>query len=187
LARVSDPKATLRKLARARRAELALAVPDFATRIAAYAGALNIPDDTLIGAYIALPGEADPHLLLKKLAGKSCSLAFPRVHAKGEPLVFHHWQPGDVLVKGAYGIAEPSPDWPVAHPPVLLVPLLAFDKTGHRLGYGGGFYDRTIASLKPARTIGVAYAGQEAETLPHEPHDVPLDMVITEEGVRRFA
>jgi 5-formyltetrahydrofolate cyclo-ligase len=88
---------------------------------------------------------------------------------------------------GAYGILEPSAGWPVAHPKILLVPLLAFDAHGHRLGYGGGFYDRTIEALKPDRTIGVAFAGQEVEALPHEAHDIALDCVITENGVREFA
>lgn len=181
-----DTKSDLRKQARIRRETLARAVPDFATRIAAHIDALGIPDNTLIGAYVALPGEADPHQLLKQLILRGCTIAFPCVHAKGEPLVFHRWQPGHEFIKGAYGIPEPALDWPVAYPRILLVPLLAFDRQGHRLGYGGGFYDRTIASLEPAQTIGVAYADQEVEALPHEPHDIPLDMVITEQGVRRF-
>jgi len=176
-------KTELRREARARRAELARTNPDFAQQLAAHAGALDIADNTLIGAYVALPGEADPHLLLKALSTRGCTFAFPRVHAKGEPLVFHHWKPGHELQKGSFGILEPSPDWPVAHPRILLVPLLAFDKHGHRLGYGGGFYDRTIAALKPARTIGIAYAGQEVEALPHEAHDIALDAVLTENGL----
>jgi len=183
---MSDTKATLRRQARARRAELAQAVPDFSQRIAHHAASLDIAPDSLIGAYMALPGEADPHLLLQALVARGCTLAFPRVHAKGEPLVFHHWNRGRELMKGSYGIAEPAPDWPVARPVILLVPLLAFDKAGHRLGYGGGFYDRAIASLQPVRTIGVAFAGQEVEPLPHEPHDRALDAVITESGLRRF-
>ena len=183
---MSDSKNALRQKARAHREHLARAHPDFAQQLATHATALNIPDNSLIGAYIALPHEADPHLLLKQLTMKGCTLAFPRVHAKGEPLVFHHWKPGRELIKGTYNIPEPAPDWPVAHPKILLVPLLAFDKQGHRLGYGGGFYDRTITTLKPARTIGIAYADQEVEILPHEPHDIALDAVITENGVRNF-
>lgn len=184
---MSDTKATLRTQARARRAELARAIPDFAQRVADHSHALDIPDSTHIGAYMALSGEADPHLLLKQLAAKGCTFAFPRVAAKGEPLVFHHWKAGREFVKGAYGIPEPAADWPVARPRTLLVPLLAFDKEGRRLGYGGGFYDRTIAALgTPLRLVGVAYAGQEVEALPHEAHDRPLDMLITENGVRRF-
>lgn len=180
-------KTELRQQARARRMELARSIPDFPARLAAHAAALDIPSNSLIGAYAALPGEADPHLLLEQLALTGCTFAFPRVSARGEALVFHHWKDGRVLQPGAYGIAEPSPDWPIAHPQILLVPLLAFNSTGHRLGYGGGFYDRTLAELGSGiRTIGIAYAGQEVAQLPREPHDHPLDMIATETGVRRF-
>ena len=90
-----------------------------------------------------------------------------------------------MLAPGAFGIHEPLDIWPRAMPDLLLVPLLAFDAAGHRLGYGGGFYDRTLALLKvPA--IGIAYAGQEVASLPHEAHDRTLDMVLTEQGLRRF-
>jgi 5-formyltetrahydrofolate cyclo-ligase len=181
---VSDAKAQLRKEARTHREALSCAHPDFAERLASHADALTIAPNTIVGAYVALLHEADPHLLLKQLVTRGATLAFPRVHAKNQPLVFHHWTPGRELIKGAYGIAEPAADWPVAHPRTLLVPLLAFDKTGHRLGYGGGFYDRTIAALKPAQAIGIAYAGQEVETVPHDEHDIPLDAVLTENGLR---
>jgi len=181
-------KKALRDEARARRA--ALARPDFAARLAAHADAIGIGTASLVGAYVALPGEADPHLLLQALALKGCTFAFPRVVEKGAALAFHRWKPGDVMTSGAYGIAEPRPDWPIAHPRILLVPLLAFDAQGHRLGYGGGYYDRTIATLKhkgPLRTIGVAYAGQEVPELPGEPHDARLDGVVTEEGYVSFS
>src|SRR6185437_10101479 len=133
-------KAKLRELARTRRTELAKTIPDFAARLASHAPALDIPPGSLIGAYAALPGEADPHLLLKALVSTGCGIAFPRVEAKGAPLVFHHWKPARELTRGTYSIAEPSADWPIAHPHILLIPLLAFDKRGHRLGYGGGYY-----------------------------------------------
>ncbi|HEX2591096.1 MAG TPA: 5-formyltetrahydrofolate cyclo-ligase [Rhizomicrobium sp.] len=182
-------KTELRKAARARREDLARAVPDFAARLATHANALAIAPGEVVGAYAALPHEADPHLLLKQLVSRGATLAFPRVHAKGQPLVFHHRKPGRELVRGAFGILEPAADWPVAHPGVLLVPLLAFDGAGHRLGYGGGFYDRTIEMLRSSsetRVIGVAYAGQEVEAVPHEPHDIAVDAVLTEDGLRGF-
>jgi 5-formyltetrahydrofolate cyclo-ligase len=181
-------KSELRKQARARRT--ALAHPEYAARLAGHVAALEIADGSLVGAYVALPSEADPTLLLQALISKGCRLAFPRVVEQGQPLAFHRWNPGDEMTRGAYGIAEPSADWPFVFPRILLVPLLAFDAKGHRLGYGGGFYDRTIALLRargPLRAIGVAYAGQEAAELPHEEHDAPLDAVVTEEGVRSFA
>jgi len=177
-------KSDLRKEARARRA--GLAHPDFAARLAAHADALGIADASLVGAYVALPGEADPHLLLKALSLRGCTLAFPRVVARNAPLAFHHWRPGREFVAGAYGIAEPAADWPVAYPRILLLPLLAFDAAGCRLGYGGGYYDRTIAELRKGgevRIIGVAFAGQEVAGLPHEAHDIVLDAVVTEQGL----
>jgi 5-formyltetrahydrofolate cyclo-ligase len=182
-------KSQLRQHARTRRAELAKAIPDFAARLASHAAQLDVPSNSLIGAYAALPGEADPHLLLKALVSRGHTLAFPRVEAKGAPLVFHHWKPGRELKRGTFAIAEPSADWPVAHPRILLVPLLAFDARGHRLGYGGGYYDRTLEALRKhgnIRAIGIAYAGQEIDSIPDENHDHLLDMIATENGVRRF-
>jgi 5-formyltetrahydrofolate cyclo-ligase len=183
-------KKLLRDAARARRAELAKTIPDFAARLARQAAELDIAPNSLIGGYAALEDEADPHLLLKALASTGHEIAFPRIEAKAAPLVFHHWKPGRELQRGAFGIAEPRADWPIAHPPILLVPLLAFDARGHRLGYGGGYYDRTLEALRArgnVRAIGVAYAGQEVEFIPDENHDHRLDMVATEAGVRRFS
>lgn len=182
-------KTALRENMRRQRAALAQTHPHFARAAAGHAAALNIPDGVVVGAYAATKDEADPHLILKKLVLRDCTIAFPRVAAKGEPLVFHRWKPGQELQKGAFGILEPSKDWPLAFPKILLVPLLAFDRTGHRLGYGGGFYDRTLDFLRAnstIRAIGVAYAGQEVEALPREDHDHALDAVITENGVREF-
>jgi 5-formyltetrahydrofolate cyclo-ligase len=93
------------------------------------------------------------------------------------------------MVQGACGVYEPSPAAPAVIPEGVLVPLLAFDAVGYRLGYGGGYYDRTLAFLRRTGrvlAIGVAYAGQEMTTLPREAHDAPLDMVLTERGIRRF-
>jgi 5-formyltetrahydrofolate cyclo-ligase len=182
-------KTQLRQELRARRAALAQALPDHPGLLAAQAAALAIAPMSLVGAYQALPGEADPRLLLLELAAEGCNLAFPRVAAKGQALVFHRWGPDRPLIRGAFGVLEPEPDWPVAAPRIVLVPLLGFDASGHRLGYGGGYYDRTLAALRaagPLRAIGVAYAGQEVERLPHEPHDHPLDALVTEQGVRTF-
>ena len=137
-----------------------------------------------MGGYHAHHDEADPALLLARMVEMGASIAFPRV-IKDQPLEFHLVPDGEVLEPGSFGIPEPLGHWPRAAPDVLLVPLLAFDAKGHRLGYGGGFYDRTLAALKiPA--IGIAYAGQEADSIPHEAHDRTLDMVLTEQGIRRF-
>jgi 5-formyltetrahydrofolate cyclo-ligase len=185
----SEIKSAFRKTMRKRRAELAHAHPDFARDAAEHVAALKIAGGATVGGYIAIADEADPHIILKKLTLQNCTLAFPRVAAKDEPLVFHRWMPGQNLQRGAYGIPEPARDWPLAYPKILLVPLLAFDANGHRLGYGGGYYDRTLDFLRAnstVRAIGVAYAGQEVAELPREEHDHPLDAVITETGVREF-
>ena len=97
---------------------------------------------------------------------------------------------GDPPRTNAFGIQEPPGDAPAFAPAAVLVPVLAFDAEGFRLGYGGGYYDRTLAELRnrgDVLAIGIAYAGQETEPLPREPHDQKLDMVVTEHGVRHFA
>jgi 5-formyltetrahydrofolate cyclo-ligase len=160
--------------------------PDFAQAIARHAEALVIPKGAVVGAYHALPEEADPALLVERLVELGCHIAYPRVAAKGQPLEFHRVPDGAVMAPGAFGIHEPLDSWPRATPAILLVPLLAFDGSGHRLGYGGGFYDRTLALLK-APAIGIAYAGQEVASLPRGDHDRTLDMVLTEQGIRRFS
>lgn len=180
---LSSPKTELRRMARERRK--ALADADFALAIAPFAEDLAITCGTIVGGYHALPEEADPSLLLARLVELGCEVAFPRVTAEDAPLEFHHVPDGEVLAPGSFGIPEPLAHWPQARPDLLLVPLLAFDGHGHRLGYGGGFYDRTLALLKvPA--IGIAYAGQEVGSLPRGPHDMALTMIVTEHGARRF-
>jgi 5-formyltetrahydrofolate cyclo-ligase len=176
-------KAELRKQAREKRKTLAH--PDIGAALAGHALLLGLAPGALVGGYHALPHEADPALLLKALVELGCHIAFPRMVAKGLPLEFHRIPDGEVLKPGAFGVHEPAPDWPSVMPQLLLVPLLAFDTHGHRLGYGGGFYDRTIAA-SGVRAIGIAYAGQEVESLPHEAHDMKLDAVLTERGLTRY-
>src|SRR5579863_9518960 len=181
---ISKTKSELRAAAREKR--FSLKHPGFAPAIARHAESLAIAKGTVVGGYHALPDEADPALLLERLVELGCHIAFPRVTGKGLPLEFHRVPDGEVLAPGAFGIHEPMDTWPRVVPDLLLVPLLAFDAQGFRLGYGGGFYDRTLALLKvPA--IGIAYAGQEVASLPRGPHDMALTLVVTELGVRRFS
>ena len=176
-------KPDLRRAARERRK--AFAHRDIGAALAAQAPALMIPRGAIVGGYHALPDEADPALLLKTLVDRGCHIAFPRIAAKDMPLEFHRVPDGEVLRPGAFGIHEPQAHWPSVTPHLLLVPLLAFDREGHRLGYGGGFYDRTLSAFRiPA--IGIAYAEQEIESLPQEPHDMTLDAVLTEHGLTRY-
>ncbi|HVV28815.1 MAG TPA: 5-formyltetrahydrofolate cyclo-ligase [Rhizomicrobium sp.] len=180
---MSDDKEQLRRAAREKR--LTLSHRDFAESLALHAELLGIAKGTVVGGYHALPDEADPALLLERLVELGCHIAWPRVAGRGLPLEFHRVPDGEVLAPGAFGIHEPLDTWPRVTPQVLLVPLLAFDGAGHRLGYGGGFYDRTIALLQvPA--IGIAFAGQEIPSLPAGPHDMALDGILTEQGFRRF-
>lgn len=187
MALVSD-KIELRKAARERRKGLAFA--DFPAALAMHADALAAAPGTIVGGYHALPEEADPAALLEVLVAGGCHIAFPRVAARGQPLDYHRIPDGAVLAEGAYGIREPLDHWPRAVPGLVLVPLLAFDASGHRLGYGGGFYDRTLERLKAAdprlRAVGIAYAGQQVDKLPHDAHDYPLDAILTELGLKDF-
>ena len=170
----------------ARETRRTLAHRDFAATIAHHAESLPIQIGSIVGGYHALPDEADPALLLERLVELGCHIAYPRVAGKNLPLEFHRVPDGAVLAPGAFGIHEPLDSWPRAIPDLLLVPLLAFDAAGNRLGYGGGFYDRTLALLNvPA--IGIAYAGQEVASLPRHAHDRTLAMILTEQGIRRFS
>ena len=180
---LSKTKSDLRTAARQKR--LTLTRKEFAAQIARHAEALNIAKGAIVGGYHALLEEADPALLLERLVELGCHIAYPRVAGKGLPLEFHRVPDGEVLAPGAFGIHEPLDSWPRAVPAILLVPLLAFDAMGHRLGTGGGFYDRTLERLTvPA--IGIAYAGQEMSSIPHQAHDRTLDAILTEQGFRRF-
>lgn len=182
-------KTTLRVEARARRATLSKAHADFAARLAEHADALGIAEGSIVGGYVALADEADPARLIERLAARNCLIAFPRVTAKGAPLAFHIAREDKDFVSGAFGVREPRAERPLVSPNALLVPLLAFDAAGHRLGYGGGFYDHTLEALRAEGTrvaIGIAFAGQEVPAIGGQHHDQRLDMVVTELGVRRF-
>jgi 5-formyltetrahydrofolate cyclo-ligase len=129
-----------------------------------------------------------PILAMLSLRGKT--LALPKLTAENSPLEFRIWQPGDPLVLHALGMKEPVPETAAIVPALILVPLLAFDNAGYRLGYGGGYYDRTVATLRvheiPPLIIGVAYGFQEVSALPAEAHDTKLDGILTELGVSMF-
>jgi 5-formyltetrahydrofolate cyclo-ligase len=182
-------KRGLREAARAGRAELARGCPDFANRVAMFAEALPVSAGTMVSGYIAMGDEANPAQLIAALKARGCEISYPRVH-KGQPLTFHVPVEGEHWIRSGFGVLEPRPDWPRANPAVLLVPLLLFDADGYRLGYGGGYYDRTLAHFRAEReptAIGVAFAGQEADRLPRDSRDERLDAVVTEEGFKRFS
>jgi len=130
-----------------------------------------------------LKSEINPLPLMRKLAEAGASLALPVVAGRGKPLIMRSWKWGEPLVAGVWGIREPALQAPTLDPDILLVPLLAFDRVGHRIGYGAGYYDLTIAQLrakKPIAAVGIAFAAQEIETVPTTDFDAPLDLVLTE-------
>jgi len=178
-------KKNLRIRARSHRATLTRA--DYAAAIARYADELALPPGIIVAGYFPMRDEADPRTLMSALSERGHPLALPCVTA-GEPLAFRAWQMGDPMHANprAFNIAEPLATAPLVTPGAVLVPMLAFDADGYRLGYGGAYYDRTLAGLPNARAIGVAYAGQEVLSLPRDTHDHPLDMIVMETGVRRF-
>jgi 5-formyltetrahydrofolate cyclo-ligase len=185
---VQSEKKALRLTARATRAELAHACPDFSQRIAMRADALSASPGAMVSGYIAMGDEPDPSQLIAALQAHGCEISYPLVH-RGQPLTFHVPVEGEQWIRSSFGVMEPRPDWPLAHPTLLLVPLLAFDSDGYRLGYGGGYYDRTLSQFRAERAItavGIAFAGQEIDRVPRDARDEPLDGVVTEAGFRRF-
>ncbi|MBU2134644.1 MAG: 5-formyltetrahydrofolate cyclo-ligase [Alphaproteobacteria bacterium] len=139
-----------------------------------------------VAGYIAQGAELDPGPLMAVLAKTGVSLALPAAASRDAPLIFRAWTPGAALSPDAFGIPAPLADQPQVSPTALIVPLLAFDRRGGRLGQGAGVYDRAIAALGAGYRpflLGLAYAGQEVEDLPLEPHDQRLDAILTEAGL----
>jgi len=137
----------------------------------------------VISAFHSFDTEISTFELFDKLVADGWTTALPVVVAKNTPLVFRQWAPGDALVLGRWNIKVPPEEAPEVLPDVLLVPLLAFDRQGFRLGYGGGFYDRTLAklrALKSVTAIGVAYSGQEVDAVPRDEFDQRLNWIMTE-------
>jgi 5-formyltetrahydrofolate cyclo-ligase len=147
-------------------------------------GAELVPPGACVAGVWPLPGEIDLRRLMNGLFERGHALALPVTPPRALPLEFRAWRPGDALAYGPMGTRFPA-DGTVVTPDVVLVPLLAFDRTGGRLGYGGGYYDRTLASLPHALAIGFAFAAQEAPEVPVGPHDFRLRMVATEAGIIR--
>jgi 5-formyltetrahydrofolate cyclo-ligase len=151
-------------------------------------GFLGLSPGAIVSGFSAIRDEIDPAALLGRLAGEGYRLALPVMQGKGQPLLFRAWAPGDETAKALWGIAEPLPSQPILEPDVVLVPLLAFDAQGYRLGYGGGFYDRTLArlrALKPLIAVGIGYDELKVDAVPHLDYDQRLDWVLTPKGPLR--
>lgn len=156
--------------------------PAWGVRLAGHVLATGLArPGAIVAGFWPLEGEIDVRPLLLALAGSGHVVALPATPPRGHTLGFHRWRPGARLIPGRFGTVRPASD-PVV-PDLLLVPLLAFDRAGHRLGYGAGYYDRTLAALPGRRAIGCAFAAQEIEAVPAEAHDRKLQAVATENGV----
>ncbi len=157
-----------------------------ADRVGDMLGALGLKRAGAIALYKALGAELDPRPLGDLLAKQGWRLSLPAVEVEDGPLVFRSWKPGERLTHDLSGLPAPSPSAAELRPDLILVPLLAFDRGGGRLGQGGGHYDRTLAALRdtprPPLAVGFAYSGQEVPRLPREPHDQALDGILTEAG-----
>ncbi len=152
-------------------------------------GFTGVPPPAAISAYFPIGDEIDPMPLLERMMGEGYSVCLPVMEGKGKPLVFRAWKPGDELATVTWGIREPLATSPVIEPDIVLAALLAFDDRGYRLGYGGGFYDRTLArlrSIKPqAVVVGLAFDELRIDAVPHNDYDQRVDWILTPSGPRK--
>ena len=153
-----------------------------AAAIAARGLPVELKPGAVVAGYSPIRNEVDPAPLMQTLAAKGARLALPVVPARGKSLIFRAWSRNDRLMLGPLGILEPSPAAAELVPDIVLVPLAAFDRAGHRIGYGAGHYDFTLAHLHRRKTlaIGLAFAAQQIPAVPAAAHDVMLDLVLTE-------
>lgn len=183
----SELKKGLRAALRLRRERAqAQAAPAAQTLRDRFLAEVSLPETGIVAGYWAQGGEIDPAPLMAALAAKGYKLALPCVAEAKAPLIFRSFQAEDPLLPGAWSIPEPPPTAPIVFPDILLVPLLGFDKRGHRLGQGAGYYDRTLTALraqKPVLAIGLGFAIQQEPEIPVADHDAPLDLIVTEAGV----
>ena len=187
---IEDAKVGLR--AEARRRRLALA-SDLRTAAAAEAAAhflagVALAPQEVVALYWPIRDELDSRPLLTRLMDAGQPVCLPVVRGEGLPLELRLWEQGAPLYPAGFGTLAPSDEAPIVAPDVIVMPLLGFDRHGTRLGYGGGYYDRTLEVLGDApRLVGYAFASQEIDDLPRDDHDVPLHAVVTEAGYRSFA
>jgi 5-formyltetrahydrofolate cyclo-ligase len=184
---ITSAKAELRLAAQSRRDALSAEERKAAAAaIAARKFPLAITPGVTVSGFMPLKSEINPLPLMQKLAEAGAQLALPAIAGRGKPLLMRAWQFGAPLDRGQWGIREPKRDAPEVEPDILLVPLLAFDRAGYRLGYGAGYYDMTIhrlRALKSVTAVGIAFAAQEVPKIPATPRDERLDLVLTEREV----
>ena len=182
---MSDEKQALRAQMKELRDELAARDPDAGETLAdKFPLKLLERYGPTVALYLPIGSEIDPRPLMSKLIQAGAKLALPCVQEDGT-MVYRAYQRGDMLEKRKFGLLEPNDEVPEVHPTLVLTPLLAFDRQGNRLGYGKGHYDRALTRLRDQGRVfvcGLAFFGQEVDAVPAEPHDIPLDWVMTERG-----
>ncbi|WP_421860364.1 5-formyltetrahydrofolate cyclo-ligase [Oceanicaulis sp.] len=184
-------KTNARRAARAARAAAYARHPDAGRRLVEH-----FPDSLwpnvrqVVAGYAAIGDEIDPQTLLETFALEQARIALPCVVEKDQPLIFRSWALDQPLEPGPFGTREPAASSSELTPSLVLVPLVGFDLKGRRLGYGGGFYDRTLDKLKqsgPLTVVGLAYEAQKLARVPAEAHDMRLDWIVTEQGAHQIA
>ena len=191
---IAEAKEQLRTHARGLRAEAARAAgPQASVRLAARLLAalpgLGIEKGGVVAAFWSLAGEIDLRPLIACLDGAGYEVALPVVVEKSAPLIFRRWTPETRLEQGHYGTSHPAPGADEITPDAVITPLLAFDGKGYRVGYGGGYYDRSLEGLRArgqVQAIGVGYAGQQVDAVPHDDKDQPLNAVVTDAALILF-
>ena len=182
---IDQSKAALRaEMTRRRKQAATVAQAAGAALLARFESAVTPAPGVTVSGYWPIGSEIDARPLMARLSERGHALGLPVVEAPGRPLLFRSWRPGEPLEKAGFGLSEPAADKAPVTPGLLLVPLLGFDRRGFRLGYGGGFYDRTLERLRAAApatlAVGLAFAAQEVEAVPLEPTDQRLDWIVTE-------
>lgn len=183
--RIVRAKQDLREPCEALRRRAARAAGDRAgiDAVGHFLAAVTLPAGCVVAGYWPMRHEFDPRPLLVALHERGHACALPVVTGRGKALTFRSWNPGDALVRSAYGTQAPPPTATTLTPELLLVPLLAFDDRGYRLGYGGGYYDRSLAGLEAPIAVGCAFAAQQRDSLPVDDHDRRLDWIVTEKHI----
>jgi 5-formyltetrahydrofolate cyclo-ligase len=187
---VEAAKAVIRREAQARRDALP---PDLraaaAQAIAARPFPVPVRAGAIVSGFMPVKCEINPLPLMRVLAESGAQLALPAVTGRGQPLIMRAFTFGEALASGVWGIREPRHDALQVDPDIVIAPLLAFDRSGHRIGYGAGYYDMTIAALRAKKSIlavGIAFAAQEITSVPTTPRDARLDLVLTEREIIDF-
>jgi 5-formyltetrahydrofolate cyclo-ligase len=185
-ASITDQKTQLRTATLAKRDVLPAAERQQGAETITREFPLSIKPGTIVSGFMPMRSEINPLPLMRKLEAQGAQLALPVIQGRGKPLLMRAWSFGAPLEARQWGIKEPADDAPVVEPDVLLVPLACFDRAGHRVGYGAGYFDKTIRALRAKKSVtavGLAFAAQEIALVPATEFDEPLDLVLTEREV----